>query len=361
MITRPLRVGMQRGSLCLLLACIFLLHPNAGVQAKTRQDGPPGNPTTWQIQFDDEFNGTSLDTTKWNYCYYGGPATGCTGGNGEMEWYVPSAVSVQSGLLWVQANNQPVQDAKGNTHQYTSGLIQTAGKFDFLYGYMEARFKVPAGQALWPAFWALPLHQENTVNPSLPDPTELDAMEILGQLPNQINMVVHYTNQYGYALSNDNDAVWNGPDFSAAYHTVGLDWEPTALTWYVDGVARLRLTNTAMIPRKEMYIILDLAVGGNWPGAPDATTPFPSNFSVDWVRVWKHVIATTPTVTGSATTIPTSTPQGGAASTAPGGPTVPPILEQLLLYLAIAAFLATVVMLAIMLRRNRTRPTTGRG
>jgi beta-glucanase (GH16 family) len=82
--------------------------------------------------------------------------------------------------------------------------------------------------------------------------------------------------------------IWIGPDFSTDWHVFGLDWQPDVLIWYVDGVERWRYTDREYIPDRTMYILINLAVGGDWPGSPDATTPFPSFYNIDYVRVWKH-------------------------------------------------------------------------
>ncbi len=106
-------------------------------------------------------------------------------------------------------------------------------------------------------------------------------MEILGNQPTAYHMNFHY-------VGGDAGYTWNGPDFSAGWHVLGLDWEPNAIVWYVDGVERWRYTDTAHIPNEAEYLLLNLAVGGDWPGPPNGSTPFPSYFDVDYVRVWQH-------------------------------------------------------------------------
>ncbi len=106
-------------------------------------------------------------------------------------------------------------------------------------------------------------------------------MEILGDTTNVQHMNYHYS-------GGDAGATWTSPDdFSANYHIFGVDWEPGAITWYVDGVERYRFTNTAYISNEPMYVLLNLAVGGDWPGSPDASTVFPNYFDVDYVRIWQ--------------------------------------------------------------------------
>jgi beta-glucanase (GH16 family) len=164
-------------------------------------------------------------------------------------------------------------------------MVMTGGRkgetppgFTFTYGYAEARVRVPNGKGLWPAFWLLPATYESR--------PEIDAMEILGDSPTVQRMAFHYVAPDGTKA--DAAATWSGPDFSAGWHTFGVDWEPDAIVWYVDGVERFRYANSSTVTSSPMYVLLDLAVGGDWPGAPDATTVFPAYFDVDYVRIWQR-------------------------------------------------------------------------
>ncbi len=250
--------------------------------------GPPG--TGWTMVFNDEFEGTTLDASKWSTCYqwaldYG--FTYCRAGNDELQWYQPDDVSVQNGQLHLKAEKRVVQGAN-----YTSGMVDSHGKFNFLYGYAEARFRVPKGKGLWPAFWMLP--QDKTW------PPEIDIMEILGDRPNLAYTTLHWGQE-----NNSTGKVFNGPDFSADFHTFAVNWQPGLIIWYIDGVEVFRTTTNT--PDKAMYVILNLAVGGAWPGSPDASTVFPSTFDVDYVRVWQQGQPTSPTATlvpPTATVVP---------------------------------------------------------
>jgi len=97
-------------------------------------------------------------------------------------------------------------------------------------------------------------------------------------------MTLHYSNADG--VHNSSSGEWSGPDFSAGWHTFGLDWQPNALIWYIDGMERRRYTNATYIPHERMYVTLNLAVGGDYLGPPDSTTPFPSYFEIDYAKVW---------------------------------------------------------------------------
>ncbi len=237
------------------------------------------------LMFADEFDGSTLDSSRWVPSYWWGDH-GCTiSTNGELEWYQPDNVQVSDGVLRLRAEKQTVTGAEGKTFDYTSGVVTTGkecwqdpkpDKFSFLYGYAEMRAKIPQGQGLWPAFWLLSCDQDW--------PPEIDVMEILGHQPNITHMTVHYPCDDGSAASNGRN--WSGPDFSAGWHTFGVDWQPNAIVWYVDGLERGRHTDAAHIPTEPMYLLLNLAVGGAWPGAPDASTVFPAYFEIDYVHVW---------------------------------------------------------------------------
>jgi len=149
-------------------------------------------------------------------------------------------------------------------------------KFTFQYGYAEIRAKVPRGRGLWPAFWMLPETQK-----SLP---EIDVMEILGHQPSRVHMNYHYLGPGRRPAQDSGD--WIGPDFSMDWHTFAMGWQEDAIIWYVDGSERRRYTAAKRIAKEPMYLVANLAVGGDWPGRPISDTGFPSDFEIDYVRVW---------------------------------------------------------------------------
>lgn len=112
-------------------------------------------------------------------------------------------------------------------------------------------------------------------------------MEMLGSDPQTVHLNFHYSNSSGKEVLSEGQ--WTSPaEIAGNWHTFAVDWEPDAITWYVDGVPRRVFTQTNLIPAKPMYLIMDLAVGGDWPGSPNAQASFPSAFKIDYVRVWKH-------------------------------------------------------------------------
>ncbi len=271
---------------------------------------PVGSSGGANLVFSEEFDGAALNTSRWHTCSWWATSTCSIETNNELELYTKNNVSVANGMLKLQARRENAVAWNGKTYNYTSGMVSTGGRsgeiapgFTFKYGYMESRVKIPAGKGLWPAFWTLPADYSW--------PPEIDVMEIIGDKPNVQEMHYHYIDASGAQRSAGKN--WAGPDFSQDWHTFGVDWQPGSLVWYVDGVERWRFTDAA-VTSKPAYLLLNLAVGGNWPGSPDASTPFPSDYLVDYVRVWDRfgtpgsTPTTTPTTTPPTTTPPSTTP-----------------------------------------------------
>lgn len=236
--------------------------------------------------FQDEFSATSLNTSKWTTCYWW-DNNGCTIATAnELEWYQPHNVSVNNGKLRLTAQEETVTSPDGKTFNYTSGMVTTGRKTSdqslpprlaYQYGFVEIRVRVPTGQGLWPAFWLLP--QTHISRP------EIDVMEILGHASDIAHMNFHFVDADGNRQSAGSS--WTGPDFSEDWHIFALGWRPDALIWYVDKKEVWRYEDASNIPSEPMYLLMNLAVGGDWPGAPDESTLFPSHYDIDYVRVWK--------------------------------------------------------------------------
>jgi beta-glucanase (GH16 family) len=230
----------------------------------------PWDKPGWTLTFQDEFDGTSLDLSKWGRRYKWGEAVI----NGELQAYVDDAFTTQNGFLEIAGTQRQAQYA-GQTLDYASGVICSVHEQQ--YGYFEASLKMPSGQGFWPAFWLLGGQGSTGVN-------EIDIQEFLGHQPNTVYMTLHWGPSYTTGHESDGTN-YVGPDFTAGYHTFGLQWDPDAVVWFIDGTERFRHTG-AGIPQTNMYIILNLAVGGGWPGAPDSTTPFPGLYDVEYVRAY---------------------------------------------------------------------------
>ncbi|MFT6433744.1 MAG: beta-glucanase (GH16 family) [Candidatus Azotimanducaceae bacterium] len=165
---------------------------------------------------------------------------------------------------------------------YLSGILTSYETFRFSHGYVEARAKVPAGAGLWPALWLLPVHYVERI-------PEIDIMEFLGQNRNEVHHTYHYflPEQDWKAVSTPTYKTI-GPDFSADFHTYGVAWEPGQIIWYVDGMETKRITEADyIIAGQSMYLLLNLAVGGSWPGTPTPETAFPAEFEVDYIHVYQ--------------------------------------------------------------------------
>ncbi len=224
---------------------------------------------TWEPVFRDDFEGDSLDTARWNTCYPW-EEDGCTNeGNNELEWYQADDVRVYDGMLHLVG-----EDRSMNGFPYTSGMVTSFEKFDFQYGYVEVSARMPAGQGLWPAVWMMPGDGSW--------PPEIDILEVLGHEPNIVYMSNHTMIGETLVSASDN---YTGPNLAEGFHLYGLWWTPDYLAWYVDGVERFRVEEN--VPQVPMYLLANLAIGGNWPGWPDENTVFPTSFDIDYMAVWQ--------------------------------------------------------------------------
>lgn len=237
-------------------------------------------PARVELTFSDEFEGVALDTAKWNYNLpWGGWNNGA---NGEQQAYVQANVTVGSKKLTIAGKfEDSVQD--DGTYHYTGGMINTRGKFSQTYGIFECRYKCSATAGAWPAFWLLK-YDANTY----PWPPELDVMEGSGLNPTQIQVNSHYND-----INNN---------YQQAYlkHTLGytlidwctctMDWTPAYIKFYLNGTLVHTITESTAIPKVPMYMLVNLAIGGNWDfiGSPSGGTGFPCAMEVDYVRVWQR-------------------------------------------------------------------------
>ncbi|WP_338590506.1 glycoside hydrolase family 16 protein [Shewanella khirikhana] len=243
----------------------------------------------YELVWSDEFDGNSLDQSKWSYQLGDGCDIGlCGWGNNEREYYKEANVTVSGGLLTLTAKKERT---KGSA--YSSGRIRSIFKGDFKYGRVEARMKLPAGQGLWPAFWMLPTEETYGGWAASGEIDIMEAVNLGGTGANEVHGTLHFGAPWP-----DNQYVGQGHSPSTSvtenFHTYRVDWEPDEIRWYVDDVLYQTQTQWSSTGgdypapfNKDFYILLNLAVGGHWPGDPDSTTPFPSSIQVDWVRVWQ--------------------------------------------------------------------------
>jgi beta-glucanase (GH16 family) len=245
----------------------------------TREEATTAAPGKGALLLDESFSGTRLNPNRWSPCYHWA-TDGCTNlSNDELEWYIPEQVKVAQGVLSLEADRRTVTGIDDRPFDYVSGLISGASPdatlFAFKYGYVESRVHLPKGQGLWSALWMLPTTRESK--------PEVDIFETVGEQPDTVQMHTHWSED---GEDHQRGHKWHGSDLTNGWHTFGLQWEPDALTWYVDGEVRWRVTDPDQIPHEDMYLLTNLAVGGALTKPPNADTPFPSSLRVDYIRVW---------------------------------------------------------------------------
>jgi beta-glucanase (GH16 family) len=257
-----------------LLAC------SAGLVAMIYRAGPmPIDDDAWKLTFSDEFDGKSVDPAKWNLR---DPFE--TGRNNELQAYLPDAFEVTEGVLRIIATRRPA-DYAGKPRDYVSGMMTTAGKFSQRFGRFEIRARVPSGRGLFPAFWLLPDDPPRW-------PPEIDVFEVLGHDTRTVHFTHHWFSDPANRIRTSDGSNVFGADRARKFSVYRVDWSPGMIVWSVDGVEMFRSTRSVPSDEK-MFLLINLAVGGNWPGAPDAQTPFPAALEVDWVRVYRKQVAAT--------------------------------------------------------------------
>jgi len=269
----------------ILVIIVYSCSPSTSVHEAKYGNNPAKNSgNKYHLVWSDEFNGAIINADNWTF------ESGLQNnnwpkywGNNELEYYTdrPKNANIQNGNLVITARKE---DYRGM--HYTSARLKTAPNNSWLYGKFVARIKLPYGKGIWPAFWIMP--ETNSYGP-WPQSGEIDIMELIGDQPSSVYGTAHFGAQNGtkggkYTLK---DSL-----FYQNYHTFTLQWEPDKLIWFVDGNEYLKIDKSDL-PKGEwpfnrrFYIILNLAVGGNWPGNPDKNTQFPQKMKVDYVRVYQ--------------------------------------------------------------------------
>ncbi|MGW5650723.1 ricin-type beta-trefoil lectin domain protein [Streptomyces humi] len=256
------------------------------------------------VTFSDNFDGaagSAVDSSKWTQ------ETGDNVNNHEREYYTSgtnnAALDGQGHLVITAKKENPANyQCWYGTCQYTSARLNTSGKFSAQYGHVEARMKIPRGQGMWPAFWML---GTDIGSVGWPNSGEIDVMENVGFEPSTVHGTIHGP---GYSGSNGIGAAYslpNGQAFADSFHTFAVDWAPNSIKWSVDGTVYETRTpadvggNTWAF-NKPFFLILNLAVGGYWPGDPNSSTAFPAQLVVDSVSVTTSDTATGVAIKGLA-------------------------------------------------------------
>lgn len=248
----------------------------------------------WELVWSDEFEGTTLNSANWTAQTGNGNAYGLPAGwgNNELQYYtsLSSNLEVSDGMLKITAREQSIGGAS-----YTSARIRTVNKQEFVYGRFEARMKLPSTPGAWPAFWMLP-----TDSPygGWARSGEIDIMESVNYADRMYG-TLHYGDAWP-ANAHRGVSIDNGTDYSDDFHVFSVDWEPDSFTWAIDGVPYGTLTSDQWYsvsdssnPRapfdSQFHLLLNVAVGGNFPGNPNGDSVFPQTMEVDYVRVYQRV------------------------------------------------------------------------
>jgi beta-glucanase (GH16 family) len=270
----------------LVVGCLFL-SVAAGAQASPSLP----NMGKWRLTWSDEFNGpngSGVDSSKW-VVEVGGKGWG----NQELEYYTSRRENahIQDGNLVIEARRENYTGADGVSRNYTSARLKTAGKFSQAYGRFEARIKLPVGQGMWAAFWML---GDDTEKARWPAGGEIDIMENIGKEPSIVHGSIHGP---GFTGSGGIEAPYTLPAarrFANDFHVFAVEWEPSVIRFYVDDDLYVTRSRSDLRPGWKwvfdhpFFLLLNVAVGGDWPGNPDAATVFPQTMLVDYVRVYQR-------------------------------------------------------------------------
>jgi len=273
-----------------ILVAVFAPALALGQASPQPAAAPASPPIKWHLVWNDEFNGgngSAPDKSKWVI------ETGGNGwGNNELEYYTNRVDNVQmrDGNLVITARREGYSDSDGVFRGYTSARIKTLGKFAQRYGRFEARIQIPRGQGLWPAFWMM---GDDISKSSWPACGEIDIMENIGKEPDTVHGTIH-----GPGYSDDKGIsspfkLPTGKPFADDYHLYAVEWEPNTIRFYVDDHLYATRTPADLPPGLKwvydhpFFILLNVAIGGDWPGAPDVHTRFPQTMLVDYVRVYQ--------------------------------------------------------------------------
>ena len=243
----------------------------------TTPAGVPEVEKVLELVWSDEFEGTELNLENWSFELGDGCPDLCGWGNNELQRYTDTNHRLEEGFLIIAAKKE---------EGYTSSRLITKGKKEFQYGRIEARLKVPTGGGLWPAFWALGYDIDAV---SWPDSGEIDIMEYVGREPGQFFNSVHTRSSYGNTI---NTKITSAPNLEEDFHVFAIEWNKDYIQFYYDEDPVYRFA--AQIQtfenwpfNKPFFLILNLAIGGNFGGTLDSNLDFPREYVIDYVRVYQ--------------------------------------------------------------------------
>jgi beta-glucanase (GH16 family) len=255
-----------------------VLIPESGY---TTPESYPGMQLVWS----DDFNASELDATYWTYEVGTGCPSLCGWGNNELEYYRPENTYIKDGHLVIEAREEQF-----GGRAYTSSRIITRDKFDFRYGRVDIRAALPKGKGLWPALWML---GSNIGTVGWPACGEIDIMEMIGGPggDNVVHGTAHWANAQGDREQYGGSWTLSGGTFNDEFHVFSLVWTQTTIKWYLNDIKyhEILITDPILSELKDnsFYFIFNVAVGGDWPGPPNANTEFPQRMIVDYIRVFQ--------------------------------------------------------------------------
>ena len=278
-----LRLALVVGSTWALAVC------GDGATTAAQSPASPSPSSGWRLGWSDEFDapdGTRPDPGRWVHDLGGGGW-----GNQELQTYTDRAenAAVRAGALVITARAERFTGGDGIARDFTSARLKTKDRFAQTYGRFEARIQVPRGQGLWPAFWMLGADIDSAGWPAC---GEIDIMENIGREPTTVHGTLHGPGYSGGAALTASVTSRDGRPFADSFHVYAVEWEPQEIRWYLDGVqyAAKRPSDLPAGARwafeHHHFLLLNVAVGGRWPGSPDASTQFPQEMKVDYVRVY---------------------------------------------------------------------------
>jgi beta-glucanase (GH16 family) len=276
------------------LILVLLLSPLGSCGSSEPASAIPNpTPAAWTLVWSDEFDGAagaSVDRSRWTFDVGGGGW-----GNEELETYTDRTANASldgNGNLVIVANRETFTGRDGVQRLYTSARLKTQGLFAHGYGRFEGRLQIPYGQGVWPAFWLLGADISTVGWPAC---GEIDIMENIGREPTTVHGSLHAPQgASGHGSTTGSFTLPAGQRFADDFHVFAVEWEPNQVRFYADGNLYATRTpadlpaGTRWVFDHPFFVILNVAVGGRWPGSPDATTTFPQRMRVDYVRVYSR-------------------------------------------------------------------------
>jgi len=243
-----------------------------------------------------DFNETTINETIWNFNIGNGCPNLCGWGNRELQYYTRENAFIENGNLVIEARREGYVDPlTGMKYNYTSARLDTIGKLKIAPpARIEVRAKLPKGKGFWPAIWMLGEEWSLENFKAWPACGEIDIMELVGYEPDVVHGTVHAPYCFGSRSVGSQYRLPEGMDFSQDYHVFGIEWTSDYIVWFVDGQIYHILTKSEFEKRgciwvfdKPFHLIVNVAVGGYWPGNPDETTPFPARMYIDWIKIYR--------------------------------------------------------------------------